>query len=245
MKIKLSNVFKRVSLGLALRISVFFIVKKLLKLGHFKVYFSQLGEDIILLNMLGNKSNGFYVDIGCNEPVSYNNTFYFYLRGWSGINIDANESLIQKFDRIRPGDINLCSAISDEAGEIKYYKSSKNPEVNTTDHATYLKWKDIWQFDEFKTVYTQKLDSILEKHLQPEKIIDFLSIDVEGHDFNVLKSIDLIKYRPAIIMIEIHFMELEKLNENEIYRYLMAHEYTFIGYVAINAYFKDNRRRSD
>lgn len=242
-KISLSEIFKKIKFSYAWRIAIFYIIRKLLHLSQFKIYFSQLGEDIILLNLLDHKPRGFYIDVGCNEPIQYNNTFYFYLRGWSGINIDANEALIKKFDQIRHEDTNVCAAISNEVKEIRYFKSSKNPEVNTTDYSDYLRSKESWEFDENDTIYTQRLDTILERYIQPDQKIDFLSIDVQGSEINVLKSVDFDNYRPNIIVIELQFLDLTKFYENEICKYLEAHGYMFIGYIDINAYFRNSRNK--
>lgn len=72
-----------------------------------------------------------------------------------------------------------------------------------------------------------------------DKTIDLLSIDVEGHDFNVLKSINLRKYRPKLIIIEIHDFVLTKPDDNEVYNWMITNDYKLIGYAIWNGYFVD------
>jgi len=66
---------------------------------------------------------------------------------------------------------------------------------------------------------------------------EFIKIDVEGHDLNVLKSLDLSKYRPKIIVIEMH--SIEDMSQNEIYQYLVKNDFVFKFYAVLNAYFVD------
>src|SRR5437879_30132 len=91
-------------------------------LGEFpKVSYSRSGEDLLLDEILNYKMKGVYVDVGAYHPVQYSNTFKFYLRGWTGINIDPNKEAIDLFNDVRPKDINLNLAISKEAGTYTYY----------------------------------------------------------------------------------------------------------------------------
>src|SRR4051794_10306733 len=69
--------------------------------------YSQEGEDMVLRRVFNNKRGGFFVDVGAHHPRMYSNTYYFYLRDWRGINIDAMPGGMAAFDRMRPGDINV------------------------------------------------------------------------------------------------------------------------------------------
>jgi hypothetical protein len=68
---------------------------------------SQEGEDLILARIFGDKPDGFYVDVGAHHPKRFSNTYYFYRRGWRGINIDAMPGSMLAFNRLRPSDINI------------------------------------------------------------------------------------------------------------------------------------------
>ena len=80
--------------------------------------YSQTGEDRILSTTLGEA--GFYVDVGCNHPQSYSNTFNLYKRGWTGITIDANQQLINKHQSLRKRDLSVCAVVSNQEQEVVF-----------------------------------------------------------------------------------------------------------------------------
>ena len=79
--------------------------------------FSSAGEDMILRHLIGSdKMDGFYVDVGAYQPVLSSNTYFFYLNGWRGINIEARPGSQALFDKVRSRDVNLELGISRESG---------------------------------------------------------------------------------------------------------------------------------
>ncbi len=78
---------------------------------------SQFNEDKKILELFDKSHKGFYLDIGCYHPTRVNNTLSLYRKGWRGMNIDLNQLTIDMFNYARPGDINICAAISSK--EIK------------------------------------------------------------------------------------------------------------------------------
>ncbi|MFM6476289.1 MAG: hypothetical protein ACKPGH_22810, partial [Dolichospermum sp.] len=92
------------------------------KYAFHKISFSQDGEDIVIAELFNNKPEGFYVDVGAHHPQRFSNTYYFYLNGWSGINIDAMPGSMKIFDDLRPRDINLEIPISDKSEILTYYE---------------------------------------------------------------------------------------------------------------------------
>ena len=236
---RILNYYTRLSFFWVTRILIFDIFRWILNRNS-KIIYSQTGECMIIETYLGNIKNGFYIDVGCNQPMHLSNTFRLYLKGWQGINIDANSVLIEKFKRIRLKDTCICAAVSDEEKEIDFYMSDVEA-VSTMDPATYQEWKKLWKFNKVEKVKTKKLNTILKENLEKDKKIDLLTIDVEGLDFNVLKSIDLNVYRPTLIVIEIHNLDIENIAENIVCKYLKENEYKFAGYVIMNAYFIEDR----
>jgi FkbM family methyltransferase len=224
---------------LALRYFLFLMAKKALRLDDMFYYFSQTGEDTIIRNVLP-EFNGYYVDVGCNEPITISNTFRLYLEGWTGLNIDANERLIQKFRKIRKRDKSITAAVSDEEKEVTLYLSD-NPAVSTIDSGELKHLKKFWDYPEQVTVKTRTLNSILDEHLPTGQKIDLMTIDVEGHDLNVLKSVDLNKYRPKLIVIEMHRFTFEDFEQNPVYQHLRRHGYKFAAYAVMNGYFTDEK----
>ena len=228
--------FKSLPFGLTVRLISLYLVRKVFRIPV-TFSFSQGAEDIIL-GYLPLSGTGTYVDVGCNEPVRFSNTFNLYLQGWRGINIDANSELINKCKKIRKRDISICAAVSDTEREVTFHKA-KISSVSTIDEERLVEWKKLWTFaeEDKETVITRTLTSILDENLTAGSQIDLLSIDDEGHDFQVLKSLDLARYKPKVIIIEIH--TIDKISETDIYQYLSANGYKLKYYAVLNAYFVD------
>lgn len=203
--------------------------------------FSQTGEDLLLRKLLGLRKGVFYVDVGSNHPVRYSNTLNMYLDGGMGICIDANKDLVDLFRKIRKRDIVVRSAISDVEEEVTFHISSDDL-VSTADTETFEEWSKKWNFEKEEVIKTRTLNSVLVENLPDNQKIDVLSIDVEGYDFKVLKSIDLDLYRPKIIVIEIHGLQLlsSDSTKNDIIKYLSNYGYILKHYANINAYFIDS-----
>nr|MCR5178410.1 hypothetical protein [Lachnospiraceae bacterium] len=92
--------------------------------GFAENVYSQDGEECYLKEKFNSKKDGFYVDVGCFHPFRFNNTYWAYRRGWSGINIDPNEKCISLFNQLRSRDININCGVSDINGEMDYYRFS-------------------------------------------------------------------------------------------------------------------------
>jgi FkbM family methyltransferase len=212
-------------------------IKKVFGFNELGTYFSQTGEDIIIASIL-DKKNGFYVEVGCNEPIRLSNTFSLYLNNWRGILIDANEDLIKKCKKIRPKDTAITAAISDVEKDVEFHIANASA-VSTIDEKTYEDWKSNWDYAETKKMRTQTLNRIFDQYLPKGQTIDVLSIDVEGHDYNALISFDMAKYRPRLIVVEIHGLNINQMKDDKIVNYLTANNYELVGYIIMNAYFKD------
>lgn len=191
------------------------------------IFFSQEGEDIILERLFGGQKEGFYVDIGAHHPFRFSNTYAFYKKGWRGINIEPNSELIRFFDRYRKRDINLCMAIASQPTKMMYF-SFKEPALNTLDSETAEKrQREGEELVGKREIDCLPLANILEEYLPKGQTIDFMSIDCEGMDLEVLKSNDWEKYKPKIIVVEIiPPTHIEKVIISPVYRYLVE-----LGYV--------------
>jgi FkbM family methyltransferase len=179
------------------------IQKLLLGYHSFAPSFASAGEDMILRHILGSdKQDGFYVDVGAYHPVIASNTYFFYSYGWRGINIEARPGSKALFDRERPQDINLECGISDNKGELTYYMISDDSTMNSfsREHLNSLGMLEAVK-SEIK-VPTFPLSYILEHHLPDNQVIDFISVDVEGHDLTVLKSNNWNRFRPKLLVVE-------------------------------------------
>ncbi|MEM1408717.1 MAG: FkbM family methyltransferase, partial [Bacteroidota bacterium] len=180
-------------------------VSKLATGRSLRASYSFTGEDRLIESLLKKSItyNGFYVDVGCNHPVFLSNTYLFYRRGWRGISIDANANLIKKFRWYRPRDRVAASLVSNGVEPMEFMNLTNN--VLSTVHATYIN-DFLEQGQEIlkkEVMQPRTLSSILNE-LQCPHEFDFLSIDVEGHDWNVIRSIDLTKYKPELIVAELN-----------------------------------------
>ena len=173
------------------------------------------GEDLIISDLTKNIKNGFYVDAGCYHPLHLNNTYLLYKRSWNGINIDISEFSIKLFNYLRPNDVNINSAVSNMEKEISFYYQKKLSQLSTIKKA--ISNERMQGNIKEKKIKSLKLNSILNQSKFKNRQIDFLNIDVEGADFEVLKSLDFTIYEPKIICIEI--ME-KNIFESEIYNFL-------------------------
>lgn len=166
------------------------------------ICYGQNGEDLILDRLLEHQARGFYVDIGAHHPVRFSNTYLFYRRGWRGINIDAMPGSMKAFNRMRPLDINIESGVAGFPGELIYHCFNESA-LNTFDSKeARLKNKPPYALVEKIKVTVDRLDSLLERHLPANQKIDFLSVDVEGMDEEVLRSNDWQRFRPRFILAE-------------------------------------------
>jgi FkbM family methyltransferase len=165
--------------------------------------FSQEGEDLVLERVFDDQKMGFYIDIGAHHPQRFSNTYLFYLKGWQGINIDAMPGSMKAFNAKRPRDINIETAISNSGQDLKYYIFDE-PALNGFSESLSLDRDQNSHFNilETKIIKTKKLSEILNEYLPKNQVIDFLSIDVEGLDYEALISNDWLRYKPRVILVE-------------------------------------------
>lgn len=150
--------------------------------------YSANGEDIYLRNRFKGIEKGVYVDVGSCHPYRYSNTYWAYKKGWTGINIEPNLKNFGLFEKFRKRDININCGISAMEGCMRYYQFDI-PELNTFDKQMAEHYEvEGYMIKAISDIKMKRLDSILKEH-KIEKI-DFLDIDVEGAEMDVLKSID-------------------------------------------------------
>lgn len=186
--------------------------------------YSQEGEDLILSRFFEGKRKGFFIDIGAFHPIRFSNTFKFYKLGWHGINIEARPGSKKLFDSIRKRDINVECPVSDVASELVYYCFNE-PALNGFSSQLTMERKGIGHYKVIKEIkmMTKRLDEILDKYLLIDQKIDFMSIDVESFDLNVLKSNNWNKYKPEVILVE--DLEFDFNNSSSITLYLKSNGY--------------------
>jgi FkbM family methyltransferase len=188
--------------------------------------YSQEGEDMILRRIFGSQTSGFYIDVGAHHPKRFSNTYFFYKKGWAGINIDAMPGSMKAFQKLRYRDINIETPISSTPETVVYYGFNE-PALNgfSKNISESRDGVDGYRIEFTKRIKTSTLQTVLDQNLEVNQEIDFLTIDVEGLDYDVLKSLDLKRYRPRVILIEIIGSSLAEIANNEIYCHLIAEGY--------------------
>lgn len=183
-----------------------FLLRKLyLTRASFRHY-SQYGEDAVVEGLLERVQDGFFVDVGCFHPRKYNNTYHLYKRGWRGVNIDLDAVKIRGFRLARPRDTSIHCAISDDPptdGRITVYSFGFYTLIQTLspERAEEFSRKTRLQ-PAAQTVPCQTLQAVLDATPYRGRRIDYLSVDCEGHDLQVLRSLDWKMYRPRLVTIE-------------------------------------------
>ncbi len=164
-------------------------------------FYSQNFEDVLLSRVLSDIADGTYVDVGCQHETQDSVTRYFYERGWSGINIDPVSEHIEEYSR-RDRDINLNLAAGSHPSALPF--TVVDGSGLSSFHASHVDCARIHGLHsmEERWVEVKTLNAILEQHLSEGRAIAFLKIDVEGHEYEVLKGLDLRRYRPIIILVE-------------------------------------------
>ena len=202
-----------------------------------KIFFPQksysiFGEDIFLNKYFSKQKKGFYIDVGCYHPLSGNNTYLLYKKGWRGINFDISQFSVELFDFYRSEDLNIWCGISNKKTTKKIFYRKKINMLNTLDkNMAKIHFRNGFNI---AAVKVNTLNYFLKKYYKPNIKIDLLKIDVEGEELNVLKSINLKNYIPRIISIEIHNQksmyhdDLEYFKTNKIYKYLTKKNYKLI-----------------
>ena len=202
---------------------------------------SQEGEDQILRRIFERQQTGFYVDIGAHHPMRFSNTYLFYKRGWKGINIDAMPGSMESFRRYRPRDLNLELGIASEGQQLDYFVFnepalngfSKELSENRSDGSLNYKIQEVIK------VRVVPLSSVLDRHLPPGQHINFMSIDVEGLDLEVLRSNDWSKFRPSIVLAEVLGSSLHEIEQSEIGQLMSSVGYELYAKCMNTVFFKE------
>ncbi len=171
----------------------------------FHTSFAKSGIDLQVFQILQQKKIGTYVDVGSHHPILANNTFFFYLRNWTGICIDPNPEFTKLYQNKRSKDIFLNVGISDQSDiALNYYKLKDGLSARNSFSEEYINSNNLHgSIDQIIPIKIMTLKEVFNQNILNQPI-DFLTIDCEGFDFNVLKSNDWNKYRPKVVCIETH-----------------------------------------
>ena len=196
-----------------------------------KKSYSLDGEDSFIEKYFKETPVGFYIDVGCHNPIYLNNTFLLHKKKWKGINIDTSQFAIDLFNYMRPNDLNYNCAVSNKNENVKLYFQKEFSLLNTIEinHAKKFMQGNIKE----KIIEAFTLDEILNRSIYKNSKIDFLDIDVEGADLKVLEGLSFDKFKPKLICVEV-----SKESKKLIYNYLNSNNYEILTVRSLSHIFK-------
>jgi FkbM family methyltransferase len=180
---------------------------------------------------------GFYVDAGAHDPWRYSNTALLHLRGWRGLNIDADDRAIARFNEARPDDINVHCGVGAAAGEMSFARFTDGA-VNSFDPAMAAQQTAAFGEAEVVRVRIEPLGALMASHVPAGVSIDYLNIDCEGLDFDVLQGHDWQNFAPRVISVELHGLDLAAPQANPAYQLLREKGYLFRGHYFCTSIFQ-------
>jgi FkbM family methyltransferase len=200
------------------------------------ISYSQNAEDVLLWRALGQVENGFYIDVGANDPEEHSVTKAFYDAGWRGISIEPLPSFHQAFLEQRPGDVNLAIAAGSANGELTLYDTPQVRGWASPDQAVAeLHRSEGHQVVEL-SVPVRTLASVCEEYVQGRQI-HFLKIDVEGFEGEVLKGMDFARWRPWVLVIEATLPNSRETNHASWEHMVTGQRYRFVWFDGLNRYY--------
>ncbi|MCS6901045.1 MAG: FkbM family methyltransferase [Myxococcales bacterium] len=200
------------------------------------ISYAQNAEDVLLRRVFGEQKEGFYIDVGAYDPVSCSLTKHFYDRGWRGLNVEASPTAHRRVSEGRPRDICINVGVSSEEGTLPFYEFpvehgglSTFSEEEAKNHA-----RDGYTYRVFPVPVTT-LAKLCETHVKGP--IDFLSIDVEGHEREVLAGADFRRFRPRIILVEATRPRTTTTSHDRWESILLGADYLYATFDGLNRYY--------
>ncbi len=215
-------------------------LKKIYYEKYSKKSYSLSNVDLVIERIFKKKKKGIFIDVGCNHPIKYNNTYLLYKKGWSGINIDLDNDSIKQFNELRTRDDNIQTLVTSFDNEEKdlYFYHDRSA-INTISKELVESRNN--NFNEIKKMKGKSLNSIIEDSKFKDSKIDLMSIDIENYEFDALKNFNFNKYNIDIIVTEItdvkiknletYNLSLENIIKSNLYKLLISNSYKLINWV--------------
>lgn len=219
--------------------------------GGLKGHFGQWGEDVAIHKLFDRKyTDGRYLDIGAFHPFKHSNTAYFWLKGWRGVNVDANADAVALFRKVRRADVNIHAAIVSESffathadGEGRVRLFTPGPDRaggQTSPIATCdIDTAQARGFSEENVSHVPActMAGLLEQ-LEDPASIDYVNIDVEGLDAAVLAEIDWARLSPSVVSVEDYATAVPGALESSIGRLMTGAGYVLVARVGPTSIFQ-------
>ena len=197
--------------------------------------YTQNMEDTHLWLAFGGKRTGTYLDIGAGHPIADNVSFFFYERGWQGIAVEPQQKLVDLYARLRPRDAAVAALIGTQSGKADFHVFDAFHGLSTTNmkHAEAATGLGAG----YRTVKVPMitLAKLCRKHGLGE--IDFLKVDVEGAEADVLKSGDWKAFRPKVVVVEAIAPGSNQPSWEDWEPFLLAQGYHFMLFDTLNRFY--------
>jgi FkbM family methyltransferase len=204
------------------------------------ITYAQNFEDVMLGRVFRDRIDGFYVDVGAGDPVELSVTKWFYDLGWSGINIEPNPTFYQKLVAERARDVNLQCGAGAIEGDALYFQLSAN-ELSSFDPDVRARAAAAGMPVVPRDVAVLPLTRILDRHSNG-RAIDFLKIDVEGWEREVLTGLDLQHYRPTVILVEATLPTTRIESHSKWEDILVRSDYAAVHFDGLSRFYLPNER---
>jgi FkbM family methyltransferase len=211
-----------------------------------RLSYSQQGEDIALYHLLHDLlkvSAPTYLDIGAADPVAGSNTYLLYCTGGHGVLVEPNPAYVEKLRLRRPNDVVVAAGVGvGSEREADYYVIRGRPPLNTFSPEVVEAYREEFGQDPVERVVWMPLlpvNEVIATHLGRPP--DLLSIDIEGMDLPVLRTLDFERHRPGVIIAETIRRGSPGVNL-ELLKFLSSKRYFVRGGSAINTIFVDLKR---
>jgi FkbM family methyltransferase len=204
-----------------------------------RISFAQNGEDIVLLRAFQGQDRGFWIDVGANHPVNDSVTKNFSDLGWSGINVEPVQSFFELLERERTNDVNINAALSDCDGTLVFHRNDSNLDLSSFDEELISQYRDRGDRIVDVEVPVMTLSSLCE-HVDAAPVIDFLKIDTEGHELQVIAGHDFERWPVRVVVAEATQSRLPEMIAE-----LSRHEIEFVTFDGLNAWFVRSSERDD
>jgi FkbM family methyltransferase len=199
-----------------------------------KPLYSQSKEELVIRNFFKDRRGGFFVDVGCASPIANSNTYYLeHHLGWTGIGVDALGEYAPAWKEKRPGSRFFAFLVSDHSDTVDTFYRSELRGISSVEKRNIAPGGDAVKWEEMK-VPTTTLNKLLDQN--GVKRIDFLNMDIEGHEPPALAGFDIERFKPQLVCIE-----AKPANREKIMKYFTDHGYRrlkrYIAYDEVNYYF--------
>lgn len=197
--------------------------------------YTQNMEDTHLWLAFGGARSGTYVDIGAGHPIADNVSFFFYERGWRGVVVEPQRKLIDLYARLRPRDVAVAALIGTRSGDADFHVFDAFHGLSTTSakHADAVKAADAG----YRTVKMPMMPLAELCRTHGLAAIDFLKVDVEGAESDVLRSGDWKTFRPKAVVVEAITPGSNEPSWEEWEPFLLAQGYRFMLFDTLNRFY--------